>query len=214
MIISDETSNTQQVAPIAKPLTSLQRLILLVSFLILIFTGIFAIYHRPPSHSATTTIALTPNQSYTEVGQDQSKATVAAITGPLANTPSLWPAGGAITSGFGWRNPPIEDGSELHQGIDIAVEIGTPVVATADGEVVKSGVAGGYGNLVQINHGNGIETLYGHNSQLAVSVGQKVKKGQVISYVGSTGVSTGPHVHYEVRVNGNAINPMKYMVRY
>lgn len=211
MIISDET---QQAAPNVKPIISIRWLILLVSFLILIFTGIFASYHRPPSPNVNATIALAPHQSYNEVEKTQAKTNVGTSTGVLANTPSIWPASGAITSGFGWRNPPIEDGSELHQGIDIAVEIGTPVVATADGEVVKSGLAGGYGNLVQINHGNGIETLYGHNSQLAVSVGQKVKKGQVISYVGSTGVSTGPHIHYEVRVNGTAINPMKFMVRY
>jgi murein DD-endopeptidase MepM/ murein hydrolase activator NlpD len=130
----------------------------------------------------------------------------------LAGVPSVWPVHGVITSGFGWRSAPFGPGNELHAGIDIAVAGGVPVVATADGQVLQSGLAGGYGNLVQIDHRNGISTLYGHNSQLAVSVGQTVKKGQVISYAGSTGQSTGPHVHYEVRENGNAIDPWKYLV--
>lgn len=136
---------------------------------------------------------------------------------PAANqaaTPSIWPARGTVTSGFGWRISPFGDGNELHPGIDIAYTMGAPVVATADGEVVMSGPAGGYGNLVQIDHGNGIATLYGHNSQTTVKVGQQVKKGQVIAYAGSTGKSTGPHVHYEVRVNNTPIDPMKYLVLY
>lgn len=136
---------------------------------------------------------------------------------PVANlvtTPSIWPVRGTITSGFGWRISPFGDGNELHPGVDIAYTMGAPVVATADGEVVASGPAGGYGNLVQIDHGNGIATLYGHNSQLAVNVGQQVKKGQVIAYAGSTGKSTGPHVHYEVRINNTPIDPMKYLVLY
>lgn len=136
---------------------------------------------------------------------------------PAANlvaTPSIWPVRGTITSGFGWRISPFGDGNELHPGVDIAYTMGAPVVATADGEVVASGPAGGYGNLVQIDHGNGIATLYGHNSQLAVNIGQQVKKGQVIAYAGSTGKSTGPHVHYEVRINNTPIDPMKYLVSY
>lgn len=132
----------------------------------------------------------------------------------LTATPSIWPARGTVTSSFGWRISPFGDGNELHPGIDIAYTMGAPVVATADGEVSMSGPAGGYGNLVQINHGNGISTLYGHNSQLAVKAGQTVKKGQVIAYAGSTGKSTGPHVHYEVRVNDTAVDPMKYLVQY
>ncbi|WP_371373444.1 M23 family metallopeptidase [Sporomusa aerivorans] len=130
----------------------------------------------------------------------------------LAMMPSIWPAQGTITSGFGWRVSPFGDGNELHAGIDIAYTMGAPVAATADGEVVVSGPAGGYGNLVQIDHGNGIATLYGHNSRLAVSTGQQVKKGQIIAYAGSTGKSTGPHVHYEVRVNNEPVDPMKYLL--
>jgi len=131
----------------------------------------------------------------------------------LAATPSIWPVSGDITSRFGSRTSPWGGGDDdWHPGIDIANSTGTPVFATADGEVVGSGWSDGYGNLVQINHGNGISTLYGHNSQLIVKVGQVVKKGQVISYVGSTGNSTGPHCHYEVRVNGTAINPESFLV--
>lgn len=136
------------------------------------------------------------------------------LPGNLAATPSIWPARGTVSSGFGWRISPFGDGNELHPGIDIAYTMGAPVVATADGKVVVSGPAGGYGNLVEIDHGNSIATLYGHNSQLAVVVGQQVKKGQVIAYAGSTGKSTGPHVHYEVRVNDTPIDPMKYLVLY
>lgn len=132
----------------------------------------------------------------------------------LANTPSIWPVSGAVTSSFGWRNSPWENSSELHQGIDIAANMGIPVVATADGTVTKSGWSGGYGNIVQIDHGNGIETIYGHNSQVLVTVGDKVKKGQFIAHAGSTGRSTGPHVHYEIRVNGSAVDPFKYLVQY
>ena len=130
----------------------------------------------------------------------------------LATTPSIWPVSGTVTSSFGWRKSPFGNSGELHAGIDIAVNAGTPVVATADGRVVQSGPFGGYGNLVQIDHGNGITTLYGHNSQIAVNIGQSVKKGQVVSYAGSTGNSTGPHVHYEVRENDASIDPWKYLV--
>ena len=131
----------------------------------------------------------------------------------LAATPSMWPAIGDVTSRFGWRNSPWGAGNDFHPGIDIANNMGTPIFATADGVVVRaSDGSDGYGNLVQIDHGNGIATLYGHNSQIIVSVGQAVKKGQIISYLGSTGNSTGPHVHYEVRVNGNAVNPETFLM--
>ena len=125
----------------------------------------------------------------------------------LAATPSIWPSDGVVTSRFGWR----WGGSDWHPGIDIASHTGTPIVATADGVVVSSGWNGGYGRQVTINHGYGITTLYAHNSENVVSVGQKVKKGQLIAYMGNTGFSTGPHVHYEVRVNGNAVNPAGFM---
>lgn len=145
---------------------------------------------------------------------EQAPVKVPSVSDNKANVPSIWPAKGAVTSGFGWRISPFGDGNEMHAGIDIASTMGAPVVATADGQVVQSGMSGGYGNMVQIEHGNGIATVYGHNSRLAVSVGQTVKKGQVIAFAGSTGKSTGPHVHYEIRENSTAIDPWKYLVLY
>lgn len=134
----------------------------------------------------------------------QMKQELLAKKARLAAIPSIWPTTGDVTSRFGWR----WGGRDWHPGIDISNDIGTPVVATADGEVVQSGWnSGGYGNWVQIDHGNGISTIYGHNSQVIVHTGQIVKKGQVICYLGNTGYSTGPHVHYEIRVNGTAVDP-------
>lgn len=139
------------------------------------------------------------------------KKKVAAHNARLAVTPSIWPTNGDVTSRFGWRNSPFGWGNDWHPGIDIANSQGTAIMATADGQVVMSGWYGGYGKCVQIDHGNGIVTLYGHNSQLDVAVGQWVKKGEVIAYMGNTGASTGSHLHYEVRVNGTAVNPAKFL---
>ena len=116
-----------------------------------------------------------------------------------------WPVSGPVTSGFGSR------WGRMHEGIDIAVGPGTPVHAAAAGTVIYAGWMEGYGNLVVIDHGNGLSTAYGHNSALASSVGQGVSAGQVIAYSGSTGHSTGPHVHFEVRVNGSPVDPLGYL---
>ncbi len=213
MPIPHETHNKQKIDMSRKPMVPARWIVLLVCILILFSVGIFANYHQALNANAVATTELGLNQR-SESGQAQENKKMARNTDTLATTPSIWPVSGAVTSGFGWRNSPWEDGSEFHPGIDIAAGIGTPVVATADGEVEKTGWSGGYGNIVQINHGNGIETIYGHNSRIAVSVGQSVKKGQVISYAGSTGRSTGPHVHYEVRVNGTAVDPIKFLVLY
>ena len=121
--------------------------------------------------------------------------------------PSIWPAAGYVSSPYGLRF----NGTEFHQGIDIAADMGTPIVATADGVVTAAGWNGGYGNMVDVDHGSGIVTRYGHASALAVTVGQQVRRGEVIAYVGSTGRSTGPHVHYEVRVDGQPVNPAGYL---
>ena len=121
--------------------------------------------------------------------------------------PSIWPAAGFVSSPYGLRF----DGTEFHQGIDIAADMGAPIVATADGVVTAAGWNGGYGNMVDVDHGGGIVTRYGHASALAVTVGQQVRRGEVIAYVGSTGRSTGPHVHYEVRVDGQPVNPAGYL---
>ena len=125
----------------------------------------------------------------------------------LAAAPSIWPANGTVTSRFGWR----WGGSDWHPGIDIAADTGTPIYAAAEGLVTVSSWQGGYGKQVQIEHGYGVATIYAHNSENVVSVGQKVIKGQLVAYMGSTGFSTGPHVHYEVRVNGNAVDPAKFL---
>lgn len=146
-----------------------------------------------------------------EQSLEELKGALTELNARLAVTPSIWPAEGDVTSRFGWRQSPWGMGSDFHPGIDIANHYGAPVVAAADGEVIYSGWIGGYGKTVEIRHGNGISTLYGHNSELAVSVGQYVKKGQLIAYMGSTGISTGPHVHYEVRVNDTAVNPAKFL---
>ncbi len=116
-----------------------------------------------------------------------------------------WPVSGPVTSGFGER------WGRMHEGIDIGVPTGTPVAAAAAGTVIVAGWMGGYGNLVVIDHGNGLATAYGHNSVLSVSVGQVVSRGQTIALAGNTGRSFGSHVHFEVRVNGNAVNPLAYL---
>ena len=122
--------------------------------------------------------------------------------------PSIWPTTGVVTSPYGLR----WGGTDFHPGMDIANDMGTPIVATADGVVDYAGWnSGGYGNMVDIDHGNGIMTRYGHASQVVVSNGQHVKRGQLIAYMGSTGFSTGPHVHYEVHVNGQRVNPISYL---
>jgi murein DD-endopeptidase MepM/ murein hydrolase activator NlpD len=128
-----------------------------------------------------------------------------------ASTPLVWPVRGWVTSPFGKRTSPFSGMITFHEGLDIAAQTGTPVVAPADGVVLKAGFSAGYGNMVEISHGYGIKTVFGHNSRLNVKVGQHVKRGDVISYVGDTGSSTGPHLHYEVRLNGLPVNPRKYL---
>lgn len=128
-----------------------------------------------------------------------------------AATPRIWPVKGWVTSHFGNRISPFSGIPQFHEGIDIAAQTGTPVVATADGVVIKAGFATGYGNMVEISHGYGIRTLYAHNSRLNVKVGQRVKRGDVIAYVGDSGSSTGPHLHYEVRINNVPVNPLRYL---
>ena len=128
-----------------------------------------------------------------------------------SNYPSIWPVNGTITSNFGYRGNPIGGGTGYHEGLDIAVDYGTPVRATASGKVTMAGWVDGYGNLVEINHGGGFVTRYGHNSMLLVVVGQEVKTGDIIALAGSTGRSTGPHCHYEVRVNGTPTDPLLFL---
>ncbi len=114
----------------------------------------------------------------------------------------------SLTSGFGMRAHPLLGVRRPHLGIDLAAPIGTPIFATSDGTVSRAQWLGGYGLFLALEHGNGVETRYGHMSQLNVASGQRVRKGDVIGFVGSTGMSTGPHLHYEMRVNGQAVNPV------
>lgn len=124
-----------------------------------------------------------------------------------------WPVagGGRVTSPFGYRNHPVLNRPKLHTGIDIGAGAGTSVLAAQSGRVIHSGWLGSYGKVIMIDHGGGIVTLYAHNSSLLVSNGQSVSKGQVVAKVGSTGMSTGPHLHFEVRQNGRFVNPMSWL---
>ena len=117
----------------------------------------------------------------------------------------VWPVQGPITSPFGWR------WGRMHEGIDIGVPYGTPIHAAAAGTILYCGWESGYGNLVVIDHGGNLATAYGHQSSIAVTCGQHVDQGQVIGYVGCTGHCTGPHLHFEVRIDGNAVDPMGYL---
>lgn len=129
------------------------------------------------------------------------------------NMPDMWPILGPITSGFGEREDPVlgNGEGEFHKGIDIGSPNGTPVHAPADGRVIKAGPGTGYGREIEIDHGNGVITLYGHLSGYNVTEGETVVKGQVIGYVGHSGRTTGSHLHYEVQVRGTAVNPHKYL---
>jgi murein DD-endopeptidase MepM/ murein hydrolase activator NlpD len=127
------------------------------------------------------------------------------------SAPNLWPVEGQVTGSFGERIDPFNGEGAFHSGVDISSAYGTPIVAPADGVVTFTDLLGGYGKLIMINHGSGISTRYGHLSGFAVTVGQEVHRGDVIGYVGASGRSTGPHLHYEVRINDTPVNPYKYL---
>ena len=133
-------------------------------------------------------------------------------TAVLAATPTILPIKGLVTASYGYRKSPFTGKREFHEGMDIAAPYGTPVVATADGIVRFAGPAGSYGNVVFLDHGHGFATAYGHNSTIRVHARQRVRRGEIIAYVGNTGRTTGPHVHYEVHLDGVASNPLKYAV--
>jgi murein DD-endopeptidase MepM/ murein hydrolase activator NlpD len=129
----------------------------------------------------------------------------------LADAPSIWPIEGIVTSSFGEREDPFNGEGAFHAGIDISAPYGTPVRATADGEVSAASMGRGYGREVVLDHGHDLSTVYGHLSAIAVLPGQHVIRGQVVGYVGQSGRSTGPHLHYEVRVHNVPVNPHKYL---
>lgn len=128
-----------------------------------------------------------------------------------AATPDVWPLMGWLTSNFGMRRDPMDGSPDFHSGLDISADRGTPVQATADGTVQLAGFNGNYGNCIEIAHGFGIGTRYGHLSRSVVGVGAHVSRGDIIGYVGATGRTTGPHLHYEILLNGQPINPLKFL---
>ncbi|HEX7138937.1 MAG TPA: M23 family metallopeptidase [Vicinamibacterales bacterium] len=128
-------------------------------------------------------------------------------------TPSIWPTHGWLTGTFGGRSDPFSGEPAFHQGLDISTDKGQPVLATADGSVESASFTGDYGNLVVVAHGFGLATRYGHLSAFGVKVGQTVKRGDVIGYVGATGRATGSHLHYEILANGKLINPLQLLTQ-
>ena len=129
-----------------------------------------------------------------------------------AATPSIWPTHGWLSSSMGNRADPLTGEKDFHPGLDISADKGDPVYSTADGKVTHASSAGNYGNLVIVDHGYGLETRYGHLSVFKIAVGQKVKRGDLLGLVGSTGRTTGPHLHYEVRANGRILNPLQLLL--
>ena len=127
------------------------------------------------------------------------------------SAPNLWPVEGQVTGSFGERIDPFNGEGAFHSGVDIGSSYGHPIVAPADGVVTVTDTMGGYGKTIMIEHGNGISTRYGHLSGFAVTAGQRVQRGEIIGYVGESGRSTGPHLHYEVRINDTPVNPYKYL---
>ena len=135
-----------------------------------------------------------------------------AKRGILAATPTIWPVKGWLTAGFGHRRSPFTGQRQMHEGVDISNSVGTSIVAPAEGIVSYAGPLGGFGNVVSIDHGHKISTFYAHLQRHKVSRGQRVKRGDVIASLGTTGRVTGPHLHYEIQVGGSAVDPSKYVI--
>ena len=129
-----------------------------------------------------------------------------------ASTPSIWPVDGFVTSGFGVRVSPFTEKLSMHSGIDISARPETPIVAPAIGRVAYEGYDGGLGKSIRIDHGYGIQSVYGHLSKISVKIGQRIKRGSIIGFVGNTGLSTGPHLHYEILQKGKPVNPLRYIL--
>ena len=157
---------------------------------------------RTSALSGATMVGLTMGLTRNVTTADWNKANSA---------PNLWPVEGQVTGSFGERIDPFNGEGAFHSGVDIGSSYGHPIVAPADGVVTMTDTMGGYGKTIMINHGNGISTRYGHLSGFAVTTGQHVQRGEIIGYVGESGRSTGPHLHYEVRINDTPVNPYKYL---
>ncbi len=146
------------------------------------------------------------------ISQSQLNDFLKAQKSILACTPSIRPTDGWLSSGFGYRISPFTNRREFHKGIDIATRIGTPVITSADGLVVHASKEGNFGKMIAINHGYNLKTRYGHLSKIRIKKGQHVKRGQIIGEVGNTGRCTGPHLHYEVLLNGVPVNPLRFIL--
>lgn len=147
-----------------------------------------------------------------EVRQQEILRSMRANRSLLASLPSIWPTEGFITSRFGSRPSPFTSQAETHKGMDISNKPGTPIYATAQGVVSMAGSDGAYGISAQVQHGGGIVTKFAHMQRVLVKEGQQVQRGDLIGHMGNTGRSTGPHLHYEVRLNGVSVNPMRYIL--
>ena len=141
------------------------------------------------------------------------KTTVERQQALARSVPSIWPLAGWLSSSYGRRPDPFDGSTDFHQGLDIVADRGTPVRATADGTVGSAGYSGNYGNQVLVDHGFGIGTRFGHLSKVAVHSGQSVRRGEIIGYVGATGRATSAHLHYEILLNGQPINPLRLLAR-
>ena len=157
---------------------------------------------RTSALSGATMVGLTMGLTRNATTADWIKANAA---------PNLWPVEGQVTGSFGERIDPFNGEGAFHSGVDIGSGLGAKIIAPADGVVIATEMMGGYGKAIVIDHGNGISTRYGHLSGYAVTAGQRVSRGDVIGYVGESGRSTGPHLHYEVRINDTPVNPYKYL---
>ncbi len=149
----------------------------------------------------------------TETGLSRLQSFLLTRSAIALATPSLLPIAGWISSSFGYRRHPYDGSFRFHSGVDIAAEPGTPVRAPAEGTIIFAGYREGYGKVVVLDHGYGIRTLFAHNSKLFVSSGVRIRRGEILSQVGSTGHSTGPHLHYEIRKNGVPVNPATFFSR-
>lgn len=159
-----------------------------------------------------TALSPGPQQQRDTAPMAPSPVVVAARPRPFAAVPVIWPVKGNINSGYGNRWDPFARHNQFHSGLDISGTMGQNIYAPADGKVSWVGKQGAYGNLIVVEHEGHVSTYYGHLSKFAVTVGDTVTRGQIIGYIGATGFATGPHLHYEIRVHGEPINPAKYVL--
>ena len=156
--------------------------------------------------------ALSTDIKMEEVRQQELLVNLSKNRNALSSTPSIWPVKGWVSSGFGYRISPFTSYRSFHKGLDITAKIGTPIKAPATGTIIFTGWDGAYGRCVVINHGSGLVTRYAHLDRIAVETGQYMQRNEVLGYVGNSGRTTGPHLHYEVRLNGVCVDPMRYIL--